>query len=280
VKIVRDYSKETAVADDVFRIYRGLFAYDRTDLKATVESTDDSSEFWRVERVTYAAAYGGERIVGYLFLPKNARPPYQTVVYFPHSGGEYLRSFEQSEMSYLGFIVKGGRALLLPMYKGTYERRLDSAPAGPNERRDLTIQRMKDLQRSVDYVMSRPDLDHDRVAYFGVSLGGILGSIALAVEQRFQAAVLWSGGFRSNTTLPETDEINYAPRVTTPVLMLNGRDDFTFPIETSQLPMFTRLGTPAKDKRHVLYDGGHIFPFARIMKDTLDWLDRYLGSVK
>jgi eukaryotic-like serine/threonine-protein kinase len=276
--LVRDYTKETAVTDEVFRIYQGLFAYDHTDLNATVESTDDTSEFWRVERVAYAAAYGGERIVGYLFLPKNARPPYQTVVYFPHGGGEYLRSFQQSEMSYLGFIVKGGRALLLPMYKGTYERRLEPMPAGPNEWRDLTIQRMKDLQRSVDYVMSRADLDHERLAYFGVSLGGRLGAVALAIEKRFKAAVLWSGGFRSNTTLPENDEINYAPRVTTPVLMLNGRDDFTFPIETSQLPMFTRLGTPAKDKQHVLYDGGHIFPFARIMKDTLEWLDRYLGS--
>ena len=280
LSLVRDYSKETPVSDDVFRIYEGLFSYDHTDLKPVVESTDDSSEFWRTERITYAAAYGGERIVAYLFLPKNATPPYQTVVYFPHSGGEYLRSFQQSEMNYLDFIVKGRRALLFPMYKGTYERRLEQPPAGPNERRDLTIQRIKDLQRSVDYVTSRADLDHDRLAYFGVSLGGRLGAIALAVEKRFTAAVLWSGGFRSGPTLSENDEINYAPRVRTPVLMLNGRDDFTFPIDTSQTPMFARLGTPAQDKKHLLYDGGHIFPFARIMKDTLEWLDRYLGPVK
>ncbi len=278
--LARDYTKETPVSDEVFRIYQGLFTYDRTDLKATVESTDDSSEFWRSERITYAAAYGGERIVAYLFLPKNARPPYQTVVYFPHSGGEYLRSFQHAEMSYLGFIAKGGRALLFPMYKGTYERRLETPPAGPNERRDLTIQQMKDLQRSVDYAMSRQDLDHDRLAYFGVSLGARLGAIALAIEKRFKAAVLWSGGFRSTPALPDNDEINYAPRVTTPVLMLNGRDDFTFPIDTSQAPMFKLIGTPAKDKQHVLYDGGHVFPFARIMKDTLDWLDKYLGTVK
>jgi formylglycine-generating enzyme required for sulfatase activity/dienelactone hydrolase len=278
--LVRDYSRETPVSDDVFRIYRGQFAYDHTDLKVTVESTADSSEFWRTERITYAAGYGNERIVAYLFLPKNARPPYQTVVYSPHSGGEYLRSFQQSEMNYLGFIVKAGRALLLPMYKGTYERRLERPPQGPNARRDLTIQRMKDLQRSVDYVETRKDLHREHLAYFGVSLGGRLGALALALEKRFRAAVLWSAGFRSSTTLPEIDEINFAPRVTTPVLMLNGRDDFTFPIETSQRPMFRLLGTPEADKRHVLYEGGHVFPFARIMKDTLDWLDRYLGPVK
>jgi dipeptidyl aminopeptidase/acylaminoacyl peptidase len=78
--------------------------------------------------------------------------------------------------------------------------------------------------------------------------------------------------------LPEVDSINFAPHVTTPLLMLNGRDDFTFPIESSQLPMFRLIGTADADKRHVLYDGDHVFPFARVQKDTLDWLDRYLGQ--
>ena len=36
-----------------------------------------------MEKVSYAAAYGGERIPAYLFLPKNAKPPYQVVVVFP-----------------------------------------------------------------------------------------------------------------------------------------------------------------------------------------------------
>jgi eukaryotic-like serine/threonine-protein kinase len=216
-------------------------------------------------------------IVAYLFLPKNASPPYQTVVYFSHSSSTVLRSFEKAEMGYLGFIVKAGRALLLPMYKGTYERRLVPPPSGPNALRDLVIQQMKDLRRSVDYLQTRRDVDRDRLAYFGVSMGAREGSIALAVEKRFKAAVLWSGGFAATSKLPEIDEINYAPRVTTPVLMLNGRDDFTFPIDSAQVPMFNLLGPPEPDKRRVLYDGGHVFPFARIQKDTLDWLDRYLG---
>jgi eukaryotic-like serine/threonine-protein kinase len=60
--------------------------------------------------------------------------------------------------------------------------------------------------------------------------------------------------------------------------MLNGRDDFTFPVETSQEPMFRLLGTPDADKKRGLYDGGHVFPFSRMIKDSLDWLDRYLGT--
>ena len=26
-----------------------------------------------------------------------------------------------------------------------------------------------------------------------------------------------------------------------------------------------------------LGEGGHVFPFSRMIKDSLDWLDRYLG---
>jgi formylglycine-generating enzyme required for sulfatase activity/dienelactone hydrolase len=278
VRLVRDYSVEKPVSDDVFRVYARQFEYDRSDLKAKVESADDSSPFWKVEHITYDATYNNERISAYLFLPKNAKPPYQTVVYFPHSGGFALRQFENAEMSYLAFSIKAGRALLFPMYKGMYERRMPDFKPGPVALRDLVVQEMKDLRRSLDYLATRPDIAQDRLAYFGVSYGGRLSSIALAVEARFKTAVLWSGGFDTGgRKLPEVDEINFAPRVRTPLLMLNGRDDFDFPVEQSQKPMFRLLGTPAADKKYVLFDGGHIFPFNRIQKDTLDWLDQQLG---
>ena len=275
--VVRDYSNEQPVTDSVFDLYRSLYAYDRSDLEAVVESTDDSPEHWRVERVSYAAAYGRERIPALLFLPKFAAPPYQTVVYFP--AGQNIQQFQKWEINYVDFVLRSGRAVLMPMFKGIFERRLAQPIEGLYVVRDITIQRMKDLQRSVDYVYARPDLDASRLAFFGVSLGAALAPIGLAVEPRFKAAVLWSGGFSSIARLPEADQINFAPRVRTPVLMLNGRDDFTYPVRTSQEPMFRWLGTPDQDKHHLLHDGGHICPFERITKDTLDWLDRYLGVV-
>mgnify|MGYP001558742334 CR=1 FL=1 len=39
------------------------------------------------------------------------------------------------------------------------------------------------------------------------------------------------------------------------------------------------LGTPAKDKRHVIYESGHIPPRQEMIKETLAWLDKYLGPV-
>ncbi len=81
--------------------------------------------------------------------------------------------------------------------------------------------------------------------------------------------------------LPEVDPLNFLPRFKVPVLVVNGRSDFIFPLETSQRPMFRLLGAPEKDKRMVLWDGGHAPPsFQLAIKESLDWFDKYLGPVK
>ena len=71
------------------------------------------------------------------------------------------------------------------------------------------------------------------------------------------------------------------PRVRVPVLMLNGRFDYTFPVDSSQKPYFRWLGTPEKDKRHVVYDAAHDVMVNRtqVVKEVLSWLDQYLGPV-
>ena len=43
--------------------------------------------------------------------------------------------------------------------------------------------------------------------------------------------------------------------------------------------MYRLLGTPKDQKRHVVYETGHDIPRAGTIKETLDWLDRYLGPV-
>ena len=69
-------------------------------------------------------------------------------------------------------------------------------------------------------------------------------------------------------------------RVRIPVLMLNGRYDHFFPVESSQIPLFRLLGTPEKDKKHVLYETGHAPPRKEFIRESLDWLDKYLGPVR
>ncbi len=280
-RLSRDYTKEKPVTDDIFRFYQSIYTYDRTDLKAVVESVDDSSEHWRKEKISFNAAYGNERVIAYLFLPRNAAPPYQTVIYFPGAYALRVRSSENLvDMPQMAFIIRSGRALLHPIYKGTYERRLEDPYPGPNVLRDRTIQWSKDLGRSVDYLETRKDIDRERLAYYGLSMGASYGPLLTALEPRLKASVLLQGGFSLSRRPPEVDAIHFAPRARIPVLMLNGRDDFIFPVESSQIPMFRLLGTPEKDKRHALFDGGHVLPRMEVIKETLDWLDRYLGPVK
>ena len=63
--------------------------------------------------------------------------------------------------------------------------------------------------------------------------------------------------------------------------MVNGRYDTFFSLESSQLPLFRLLGTPEKDKRHILLDSGHgVSPWKDVVRESLAWLDKYLGPVK
>jgi len=139
----------------------------------------------------------------------------------------------------------------------------------------------KDLGRTLNYLETRTDIDSTRMGYLGASWGGSMASVLLAVETRFKAAILASGGFFLRYELPEVNELNFAPRVRVPVLMLNGRYDDFFPLESSQLPLFHFLGTPDKDKKHVIYEAGHGgYPYKEVVRESLDWLDKYLGPVR
>jgi dipeptidyl aminopeptidase/acylaminoacyl peptidase len=77
-----------------------------------------------------------------------------------------------------------------------------------------------------------------------------------------------------------TAAFNYITRVKQPTLILNGELDFYFPAETSQRPMFDLLGTPAADKRRIVYAGGHSVPRTEQIRESLTWLDRWLGPVR
>jgi dienelactone hydrolase len=138
----------------------------------------------------------------------------------------------------------------------------------------------RDLARAIDYVETRSDLDASRIAYLGFSWGARLGPLFLALEPRMKAAALVSGGLKFARTFPEADPFNFAGRVTVPVLMVNGKYDYFFPLETSQQPLFALLGTRPADKRHVVVESsGHVPPPSVIVREVLAWLDRYLSPV-
>jgi eukaryotic-like serine/threonine-protein kinase len=281
----RDFSKEKPVAANIFKAYAALYVYDKGALNPRIEETRTTAS-WTREKISFDAAYDRERVIAYLFLPRHGSPPFQTVVYFPGAFALFDENIEASGIESsdsLEFLLKSGRALLFPIYKGTYERRDGLVPGGkpPAFFRDHVIEWSKDLGRSLDYLETRQDIDSSKVAYFGASMGGVEGPIMAAVESRIRVMILSSGGFQFRHDLPEVDPLNFAPHVTIPVLMLTGRYDQTFPLESSQLPLFRILGTPSKNKKQVIYEGGHgVFPHPDAIREILNWLDKYLGPAQ
>ena len=120
---IRDFSKAKPASDEVYRIYKTMYAYDRTPLNAKLEPVAQDSADWRKEKITFDAAYGKERMTAYLFLPAKVRPPYQTVVFFPSARVlDIPNSKTLGDMNFIDYVIQSGRAVLYPVYKGTYER--------------------------------------------------------------------------------------------------------------------------------------------------------------
>jgi len=277
----RDFRTEKPVPDEIFAYFRRQFHYDPRPLDAVVIS-DQMSPLGRWQTIEIAAAYGGERMQIHLLLPERARPPYQSVVLFPGSLSLHTRLFNLSELQRVDFLVRSGRAVLLPIYKGTFERGTamqSDYPQESSDYKDHVIMWGKDLGRAIDLVESREDLDATRLAYFGVSWGGALGAILPAIEPRIKVNVLYVAGLTFQSSLPEVEQINYVTRVTQPTLMLNGELDFYFPLEHSQRPMFDLLGTPPEHKKRLTYARGHTVPKTELIRESLAWLDQYFGAV-
>ena len=281
-----DFLRAERVSDDVFDAYRRMYAYDRRELNDTVESVDDASPYWSKEVVSFDAAYGSERMSVLVFLPRAVLPPYQAVVWFPGLDTGFSQTSEHLASEFLfDFIPRSGRALVYPIYKGMYER-YGAPPVAPNEFRDRLIEWSRDLGRTVDYLETRTDIEHDTLAYYGFSLGGFWAPVFHAVDPRFAASILVSAGICPVDATqpywgPEANPAHFAPRSTVPTLMINGRDDFMLSVQQAQRPLFELLGAPTDHKRHVIIDGGHI-PSDRseMIREILDWLDRYLGPVR
>jgi serine/threonine protein kinase/predicted esterase len=278
----RDLSKEKPVSDELFQAYRAEYAYDKSPLKAMSDGIVEDTADWTREKITIDAGYNDERLPAFLFLPKSAHPPFETVVFFPSARVNTMPRIEPlGDMGFVDYVIQSGRALLYPIYKGTYNRPGKPAFPGTIAGFDGLIQKEKEVRRSVDYLETRPDIDRNKLAYLGVSQGSADGLIFVALEDRFKTAIFLDGGFFLSPTLPAMNQVNFAPRVKIPILMVNGRYDFTFSFDRAQEPMFRMLGTPAGDKRHIVLETPHDVSQDRpdLSRAVLAWLDKYLGKV-
>jgi dienelactone hydrolase len=280
----RDYASETPVPDNTFRIYKNQFLYDKEALNAVVEMKNENSDDWVMEKVTFDAAYDNQRMIAFLFLPKNASPPYQTLIFFPGSYAVSMNDFMSQAMgnvnAYFDYVLKSGRAAVYPIYFRTYDRNDGTTSHGAgksHEYTELLVKLVRDFMRTVDYLETRDDIDTSKLGYYGHSWGGQMGAIIPAVEDRISLNILVAAGFSPVKPFPEADEINYVSRVKVPTLILNGRYDGIFPLETNVITFYNLLGTPERDKKLYIIEAGHNFYKKDRIKPILEWCDKYFG---
>jgi dienelactone hydrolase len=274
---------EQPVDDRTFQEFAGLHKYDHASpLEAVVERKPTSSPFWTREDVTFNAAYANGRVLAHLFLPKHVTPPYQIIVMFGGSGIMSAKRVEDISFPY-EFLIRSGRAVMIPAYSGTLERGPSDLRPPDNQELDRAIKWSNDLGRSIDYLETRADIDTAKIGFYGISWGACHAPRLLAdpVETRVRAAAFLSGGLITPSQPRAVDSWNFAPRYTVPTLMVNGRQDFIIPYETNQKRLFDALATPVADKKLVLYEGGHSNPVTRpdLLGEIIAWFDRYLGPV-
>jgi dipeptidyl aminopeptidase/acylaminoacyl peptidase len=218
----------------------------------------------------------------------------------PHYPAGWRFSFEAQRLAARGYAVLTAN----PPGSGGYGRRFASATRGGWGTADWAS-----LERLIDVVAARPDVDAGRMAITGVSYGGYLSQLALTRSARFSAAIsengisnllaAWGaeedggawlaaelGGppWERPQAYVAASPIAAADRIRTPLLLIHADLDRNCPIGQSE-QMFAALRAQGRDVELFVIEGeGHLMnltgrPSRRLARaQAVDrWLDRYLG---
>lgn len=246
---------------------------------AAVEETPD----WTRSRI-WIDGPAGDSVLLYFWVPRSATPPYQTLAFVPGSSVFFLETLPEDVENTVGPLIQGGRAVLGVVMTGMMERAWPpghQSPAPPSVGfRDLMVRHATELRLAMDYVQGREDVDMDRFAYVATSWGAGSRLPFAVLDDRYRAVVLIGAGIdeRVKPTLPEADNVNFAPYIDVPTLMVNGTNDEEHPWLFRAKPLWDLLSEP---KELVLVEGaGHMPPVEDRIPAINGFLDRVLGPVR
>lgn len=176
-----------------------VFAYDPQAPLDIQETSRRQEEGVTVIDLTYASPKGG-RVPATLVVPDGVGP---------FAGMLYQHGMPSTHESLISAGVTYARlGAVVLLIDAPFARRADglNRPTTFTEQdRREQIQLIVDLRRGVDLLVSRPDVDPERLAYVGGSYGGRMGGLLAGVEHRLKAYVLNAagGGLVSYMTVPE-----------------------------------------------------------------------------
>ena len=210
---------------------------------------------------------GGKPIRLAAYLPETQSAPLPAVIALCGAGGN-VSGMER----YASMLAAQGFAVYILHY---FDRTGTKSADKPTILRNFPLW-MKTLWDAISFVETQTQVDGQRIALLGFSLGAYLSLANSAIDPRVKAVVEFFGG------MPK--EMNLFMRRLCPVLILHGEADQTVPVEEAyQLQkLLEKKGIPYEIK---IYPGvGHGFEEAEIWRDaglrSLEFLQKHLAVTK
>jgi dienelactone hydrolase len=270
-----------------------LFEYDR-------EAPLDFQVKDRMERdgstwidFTFASPKGG-RVPGRLMIPDGDGPfPGLMIQHGSLSNYEAMTSLASTFVDYGAVVLMINDPYSRPGGWEPSGSTGDTWPYYTTRDMEIKIQSIVDMQRAVDLLAARPEVDHERMAYYGISYGAAMGGLFAGVENRLKAYVLQvgDGGLVEHTSEPgadgrpnhfndewaelmwPTESLHFVGFATPAALLFNnGIHDVLVPPRDA-----IRYQTAGSEPKTIVwYDSGHGLPIQATF-DTAVWLQPFLG---
>ena len=266
-------------SDEIYSVLTQFFDFDASlalDARTVEEWQDEQARF---EKVVFSTSTG-ERVPGELALPKLESPPFPAVLLVHGLGSSKARWWREDREVLPKTLLANGIAVFAIDLQFHGERSAANDYQSPvlltmgNDlfvrSRNMGIQSTIDSRRALQYLRTRTDIDGDRLAVLGYSMGGMI-TLRLSALENDLAAVVACAVPTTEQPLP-TDPFHFAARARAPTLLLIGRDDWlSSPTDAEIL----RDLLPVADRKLTFYDSGHRLPTI-FAKDAATWLSARL----
>jgi dienelactone hydrolase len=268
------------------------FAYDRAatyDPQIQVLGTVGTVA---LHALSFLSPRGPDRATGRLFVPEGAGPFAGILLMHGMPGNA------EGMTNYAALLARHG-AVVVALDAPFARRGGDEVRFSPADSVEQ-VQLMTDLQRAVDLLVARPDVDASRLGYLGISYGGAMGALFVGIERRLKTGILVvaDGGLVTHFTGPEdggspfpgltcaewrrwlesmipVEPVKYVGLASpTPLLLQSGRQDNLVPPRDAE-----RLHAAARDPKTVQwYDAGHGLGITAVRARSF-WLHEHLGML-
>jgi dienelactone hydrolase len=246
------------VDDQTFQTFLGFFAIDE-DLPFNLELIDEKEEDGvRREHISFQST-PAERVFAYFFRPVVVGSGKQPAIIFLHGGIPRAKD-ARGALRFSQALTRDGWSVLAIDMKHFGERNTglmttftekdkhDKLYNQPSVYLEWVTQTVKDVKRSIDFLIKERNIDAKRIGLAGISRGAIVATIVGGAEPRLGAVVLLFGAHfdaLEREHLPAACPANYIGRISPrPLFAINGTRDADMIRETSVEPLHALAKEP------------------------------------